>query len=82
LLLVGNTIDIISGVLVQFDDEILSSYGSCMKNIEESALSWAYDLTIPFPKNEVTEASPPRRTEDFAIVPSFFWYTSKSRFHL
>jgi hypothetical protein len=26
--------------------------------------------------------SPPRRTEDFAVVPLFFWYTSTSRFHL
>ncbi len=56
LLLVGNTMDIISGVLVRFDDQILSAYGSCMKNVEESALNWAYDSSVPFPRTEIIEA--------------------------
>jgi hypothetical protein len=56
LLLVGNMMDIISGVLVRFNDEILSAYGSCMKNIKESALNWAYDSLVPFPRTEIIEA--------------------------
>jgi hypothetical protein len=27
-----------------------------MKNIEENALNWAYDSSIPFPRNKIIEA--------------------------
>jgi hypothetical protein len=56
LLLVGDQTGIISGVLVRFDDEILNDYGKCMKDVEESAIKWAYNESFPFSKNEIIEA--------------------------
>ena len=56
LLLVGDQTGIISGILVRFDDEILNDYGKCMKDIKESTMKWAYDESVPFPKNEILEA--------------------------
>jgi hypothetical protein len=55
LLHVGDQTGIVSGVLARFDNEILADYGKCMKDVEESAIKWAYNESVPFPKNEIID---------------------------
>ena len=63
---------------MRFDDEILSAYVSCMENVEESALSWVYDASIPFPRNEIIEAvkNYPYAVDAETVLTSFeLWKT-------
>ena len=52
----GDTIGLTSGVLIEYDEQIRSSYNKCIDDIYEEALKWAYDSSVPVPEEEIKAA--------------------------
>jgi len=76
LFVTGDRIGITGGVLIEFDDEFLSSYEMCIDDIYEGALKWAYeaecedDMPIDKIKAAVPKASV---TIDFETFMKHFY---------
>lgn len=56
LFVTGDTIGLTSGILIEYDDQLRSSYNKCIDDIYEAALKWAYDPSLPVPEEEIKAA--------------------------
>ena len=52
----GDTIGLTSGILIEHDEQLRSSYNKCIDDIYEAALKWAHDPSVPVPEEEIKAA--------------------------
>ena len=56
IFVVGDTIGLTGGVLIEYDAPIRESYNKCVDKIYEDGLKWVYDEAVPVPESEIKAA--------------------------
>eukprot|EP00562_Extubocellulus_spinifer_P001033 CAMPEP_0178488594 /NCGR_PEP_ID=MMETSP0696-20121128/9940_1 /TAXON_ID=265572 /ORGANISM="Extubocellulus spinifer, Strain CCMP396" /LENGTH=1177 /DNA_ID=CAMNT_0020116367 /DNA_START=521 /DNA_END=4055 /DNA_ORIENTATION=+ len=56
IFVVGDTVGLTGGVLIEYDAPLRQSYNKCVDDIYETGLKWAYDTSVPIPTEEIKAA--------------------------